>query len=270
MEDKYKATGGGGGGGRGGHGGDQSTRTARTVLSGASNGDANGEFDKNGCCILHTHIQVAKRKVFGNGWKVLRACPACSKGGEADEGCDVHSAKYSNKSSAYSRKSSTRSGRPGKATENGRYGALPFDDDGYCCRHPRVQLAKKKALGGFKIIHNECPKCAKDDERKSSKKGGGGRHRSHSRDSRHHHKHRDDGSVNNEPSKRRTKRIRVKNLKTEDDEGRHGRYSGYVNDDHQPHGEGTMKYENGDYWKGVWNEGTKVHGKMRRASGGSR
>ena len=31
--------------------------------------NAQGQFDKNGCCILHTHIQVAKKKVLGN-WKV--------------------------------------------------------------------------------------------------------------------------------------------------------------------------------------------------------
>ena len=38
--------------------------------------EADGQFDKNGCCVLHSHIQVAKKKVLG-GWKVIRTCPAC-------------------------------------------------------------------------------------------------------------------------------------------------------------------------------------------------
>lgn len=27
-------------------------------------------FDSNGCCIVHPHMQVAKKKILGGGWKV--------------------------------------------------------------------------------------------------------------------------------------------------------------------------------------------------------
>merc|ERR1712194_156919 len=70
---------------------------------------------------------------------------------------------------SFSFKSSGR-GKPGKATNSGRYGSLPFDADGYCCRHPNVQLAKKKTLGGFKILHDICPECLLDNDAGGRKK----------------------------------------------------------------------------------------------------
>merc|ERR1712194_493773 len=60
------------------------------------------------------------------------------------------------------------------------------------------------------------------------------------------------------------KRIRVRNLRTEDEEGNHGQYTGYVNNDHQPDGDGVMKYTDGSRYDGVWNEGSKVHGKTTK------
>lgn len=27
-------------------------------------------FDSNGCCVVHPHMQVAKKKILGGGWKV--------------------------------------------------------------------------------------------------------------------------------------------------------------------------------------------------------
>jgi len=48
----------------------RSTRSVRSTSSGGAGGDAQGQFDKNGCCVLHPHIQVAKKPLFGNGWKV--------------------------------------------------------------------------------------------------------------------------------------------------------------------------------------------------------
>ena len=45
-----------------------SVRSAKSTTS--SCGDAHGQFDKNGCCVLHSHIQVAKKRVLGGGWKV--------------------------------------------------------------------------------------------------------------------------------------------------------------------------------------------------------
>ncbi|KAL7531036.1 hypothetical protein ACHAXR_005997 [Thalassiosira sp. AJA248-18] len=294
MEDKFEpALGGGYGcGSGGGDDDDRSVRSGssrRSTRSGASGcggvgGDAQGKFDKNGCCVLHTHIQVAKKAVFGRGWKVARTCPAC-------EGSDVNADDYSVKSgrstrSASSRKSSrsvksltSKSGKPGKASKSGRYGALPFDGDGYCCRHPNVQLAKKKTLGGFKIIHSVCPECDLEEGSGGRSSGGSGRKKPSRRKSGTGRMFDDSGSEtssfksgtkntggSSSSSGRRKKRIRVRNLKTEDEEGKHGRYSGYVNEDHQPHGDGVMKYEDGTVYDGVWSDGSKVHGKTKRRS----
>lgn len=79
----------------------------------------------------------------------------------------------------------------GKATTSGRYGALPFDSDGYCCRHPSVQIAQRKLMGGFKIIHGVCPDCVRDDERRGSN-GSGNNASSRSRGTRSRSKSRDD------------------------------------------------------------------------------
>ena len=45
-----------------------------------------------------------------------------------------------------------------------------------------------------------------------------------------------------------------------DGEGETGYYSGHVNTDGKPSGRGKMKYKN-EVWEGVWEEGTKIHGK---------
>lgn len=60
------------------------------------------------------------------------------------------------------------------------------------------------------------------------------------------------------------KRIRVKNLKTEDENGKPGRYFGDVNEDYRPNGQGTMKYDDGTVYEGVWSEGSQVHGKRKK------
>lgn len=253
----------------------------------SSGGGGSKSFDKNGCCKFHTHIQVAKKSFLGGGWKVVRTCPAC-EGDDVD--ADDYSVKSGRSAKSTSSRKSTRSGKGtkekakrGKATQSGRYGALPFDGDGYCCRHPNVQLAQKKMMGGFKIIHDVCPECeAEDGGGKSgsgkSRSGKGSRnHRSQSRSRRSSHRHVDNDSASSEggaaeceTSTKKKKRIRVKNLKTEDEYGNHGRYSGYVNDEHQPHGNGTMRYDNGDEWEGVWSEGSQVHGKMKKSGEGKK
>lgn len=46
----------------------RSAGSRRSTRSGAAE-HAQGQFDRNGCCVLHNHIQVAKKKVLG-GWKV--------------------------------------------------------------------------------------------------------------------------------------------------------------------------------------------------------
>mmetsp|Transcript_20611 Transcript_20611/g.37239 ORF Transcript_20611/g.37239 Transcript_20611/m.37239 type:complete len:380 (+) Transcript_20611:261-1400(+) len=258
-------------------GDDKSVRSSRSVKSAAVavGGDAHGKYNANGCCVLHSHIQVAKKRVLGSGWKVMRTCPSCEGGtaiGLDDDAISVKSGKSTRSNSSRKSTRSTKSikssrAKPNNASKSSRYGALPFDGDGYCCRHPSVQIAQKKMIGGFKIIHDVCPDCAaeKGDSGKGSR-----RNRSVSRgrrgSSRHRRSHQndDDGSGSSVASSKKKKRIRVKNLKTEDENGKHGRYSGYVNDDHQPHGNGVMRYEDGNEWEGVWSEGSQVHGKMKK------
>lgn len=251
----------------------RSSSSRKSTRSAGVPGDAHGQFDKNGCCVLHTHVQVAKKRVFGTGFKVVRTCPACN-------GCDVglDDASVSSKKSARSASSrkSSRSvvssgsrGKPGQATKSGRYGALPFDADGFCCRHPNVQLAKKKALGGFKIVHDVCPECNADDggSRSSSKKKPQRRKSGTGRvfdDSGSETSSFRSSRKNGSSSGGRKKRIRVRNLKTEDDDGKAGKYSGDVDEDHRPHGNGVMKYKDGSVWEGVWSEGSRVHGKMKK------
>lgn len=53
----------------------------------------------------------------------------------------------------------------------------------------------------------------------------------------------------------------MKAMKYQDEGGKEGRYSGDVNEDHQPHGQGKMKYKDGTQFVGVWSEGSQVHGK---------
>lgn len=260
--------------GRSGGSDDRSVRSGssrKSHRSGTNDGgdadDAHGQYDKNGCCVLHPHIQVAKKKLLGGGFKVVRECPQCGGG---DVGADDYSVKSGKSAksarSATSRKSgrsvkSGARGKPGAATGSGRYGSLPFDNHGYCCRHPNVQLAKKKALGGFKILHHVCPECQLDD--------GGGRAPSRRRSRGTGRFFGDTGSEVSSKSgaSAKKKRIRVRNLRTEDEEGKPGQYTGYVNEGHQPHGDGVMKYADGSRYDGVWSEGSKVHGKATKRKG---
>jgi len=123
-------------------------------------------------------------------------------------------------------------------------------------------------MGGWKIIHDVCPECnnegggptSKRAPRRKSSAGGS------SRGSRAPADTESNKSGSAASSSKKKKRIRVKNLKTEDEHGKPGKYSGYVNDEYRPHGEGTMKYENGSSWEGIWNEGSQVHGKAKDKS----
>jgi hypothetical protein len=67
----------------------------------------------------------------------------------------------------------------------------------------------------------------------------------------------------------RKKKIRVKDMRYQDEHGKEGRYSGDVNEDHQPHGQGKMKYKDGSVFVGVWNDGSQAHGKTTKAKGSS-
>ena len=51
----------------------KSLKSIKTACSGGSGGgSAHGQFDKNGCCVLHSHVQVAKKRVMGRGWTVRK------------------------------------------------------------------------------------------------------------------------------------------------------------------------------------------------------
>jgi len=277
----------------------------------------NTPFDEKGRCHYHKNIQLAAKKNFGGGWKILHEiCPKCmeeatrdgddqsvksgrslrstskkmeqpqtssSTGGKSKkkwnlfkgstgdqpqvDDDDDRSVK-SNKSTRSNRSSRSTSKR-GQAASSSRYGSMPFDGDGYCVHHPSIQLAKKKKLGGFKIIHDVCPNCMSEAGGRYSRSSSRDSRRSRSR-SRPRKKLSDDEkserSSRSRGSAKRKKRIRVKNLKTDDGNGKEGRYSGYVNDEHQPNGEGTIKYKDGSEWEGVWESGFQVDGRLKAAS----
>ena len=239
----------------------KSTRSSRT----GSSGNAHGQYDRKGRCVLHTHIQVAKKKTFGHGWKVLRACPACD-GGENSSMEDVVSVSSRSISSRKSSRSTVSSSSRGKKVSSGRYGTLPFDGEGYCFQHPNIMMAQKKMMGGFKIIMDVCPECAIDKGIESSKK------KSSRRKSGTGRVYDDSGSecssviskISGSSSVSRRK-VRVKNMKF-DDNGKAGKYSGYVNDDYLPHGNGAIHYIDGSTWSGAWCEGSQVAGTCTRSS----
>ena len=203
---------------------------------------------------------------------MIRSCPACD-GGE-DIGLDDDRVSVSSKDSRKSTRSttsrkSTRSarsrGKSGQAAKSSRYGQLPFDGDGYCCQHPSIQIAQKKLMGGWKTIHDVCPDCAEDMGLKTPRKAS----RRKSGTGRVFDANGSDASSvksgrSNSSSKSKSKIKKVKKFKTEDDNGYPGKYTGEVNSDYRPHGNGMMKYDDGTSYEGIWNEGGQVHGKVRR------
>lgn len=68
----------------------------------------------------------------------------------------------------------------------------------------------------------------------------------------------------------RKKRIRVKDMRYTDENGKAGKYTGDVNEDHQPHGQGKMKYKDGSVFEGVWSDGSQAHGKTAKSSSSSK
>ena len=102
---------------------------------------------------------------------MVRSCPSCVSGVTVDlddDAISVTSQKSARSTSSRRSKSKSR-GVSGKSTTSGRYGEMPFDGDGYCCRHPSVQIAQKKMMGGFKILQ-ECPDCTHEDSSRSTRK----------------------------------------------------------------------------------------------------
>ena len=227
---------------------------------------SSGKFDKNGCCTHHPLIQVAKKKLLG-GWKELRDCPKC-RDPTYDDINDA--ASISSKRSTSSRKSSrsvksNSSRRGGRKTD--RYGSLPFDEEGYCHAHPGIRLAKKKALGGWKVLFDICPDCANDassqagsTRSRSSRRSGTGRYYDPTSAGSDASSMQSSKKSNQSSSGR--KKIRVKDMRYKDENGREGKYSGEVNEEYEPHGQGKMKYKNGTLFIGVWSDGVAVHGKI--------
>lgn len=62
----------------------------------------------------------------------------------------------------------------------------------------------------------------------------------------------------------------MKDMKYRDENGKEGRYSGDVDEDHSPHGQGKMKYKDGSVFVGVWSEGSQVHGKTSKSLSSSK
>ena len=186
---------------------------------------------------------------------MVRQCPACQESDE--EATSIESGKSGKsgrgRSKTPSRRPSRRPSTSGLRSSNtssvrnnnatSRYD-LPFDADGYCSKHPSVQIAQKKMGGGFQILR-DCSECYQDEKEVRS--------RSESR-----------SRTSSKKKKKKKKRIRVKNLKTDDGNGKVGRYSGYVNVDHIPNGDGVIKYSDGTEWEGEWSEGTQVEGELKR------
>lgn len=184
---------------------------------------------------------------------MVRQCPACQESDEEATSIESESGKSGKSGKSDRGRSKTPSRRPSRRPSSSglrssnnatsRYD-LPFDADGYCSKHPSVQIAQKKMGGGFQILR-DCSECFQDEKTVRS--------RSESR-----------SRTSSKKKKKKKKRIRVKNLKTDDGNGKVGRYSGYVNDDHIPNGDGVIKYSDGTEWEGEWSEGTQVEGELKR------
>lgn len=238
-----------------------------------------GKFDKNGCCTRHPTVQVAKKKMLG-GWKTYRDCPKCvDPNFDIADDISVASGSSHKSGASFRSRGSTRSRKSTKnfksnASRKGggktdRYGALPFDESGYCHTHPHVRLAKKKAMGGWKLLQPSCPEC--EAERGSVHSRSSRRSKSSRRSSGTGRYFDDSGSLassckSGKSTGSRKKKIRVKNMKYQDENGKEGRYSGDVDEDHQPNGQGKMKYKDGSSFKGVWSEGSQAHGKWSKSS----
>ncbi|KAL9183698.1 hypothetical protein ACHAXT_004554 [Thalassiosira profunda] len=154
------------------------------------------------------------------------------------------------------------SGRRVHRTNSKDESFLPLDEEGYCLRHPDVQLAQMSRRGGLKIIMDFCPECAEE----SLARGGSGGSReivakrnnsTESVCSSHHSRRssfRSDGSSS----------TYIERMPYVDGEGHPGHYTGHVDEEGQPDGEGKLRYINGDKYDGIWHGGTKLHGKTTK------
>eukprot|EP00804_Cyclotella_cryptica_P016967 CCRYP_001916-RA/>CCRYP_001916-RA protein AED:0.02 eAED:0.02 QI:592/1/1/1/1/1/2/340/646 len=250
-------------------------------------------FDSKGRCHYHVHVQLARKKLMG-GWNVLLDnCPKCIEENYINDTSDNRSDTSGRSGRSNRTAKSSRSVRSTKSVSKGRPSSRsnhqfesPFDCNGYCNRHKYVRLAKKKTLGGWKIIQSFCPECLKEDscaDDNASARSGGSRHSrrsGHSKSSRVSKFSRRSGRSRNEEDetesahstsqseqvrKRLVKKMGYRDAQT----GEEGLYTGYVNGDYQPHGRGKIVYQNGERYDGTWCEGSKVHGKTSSSKSGN-
>lgn len=144
-------------------------------------------FDKSGRCFVHKHVKLASKKLLG-GWKVhFQFCPECAKHNGNEENCSVISGfsghslgSFASGFGDHSVASSTNHSRGDASVRSTRFyksitsqrswsskqsrtrmnktdvSFLPLDEDGYCLRHPDVQLAESKK-GAWNLLLDFCP-----------------------------------------------------------------------------------------------------------------
>ena len=188
-------------------------------------------------------------------------------------GCDNRS--VSSRRSNRSTRSSRSKILPLIVTNKNEESHHPYDGKGYCHQHSNVRLAKKKFTGGWKILLDRCTECVADDKADSKSVCSKSSRRSRSksvcsRSSRHDDKRRqsrrlsDTTSPSGDMAASNSSNIKKKSVKKTsytDDTGKEGFYTGYVNEQHKPHGRGKIEYKDGSKYSGTWMEGSKVHGK---------
>jgi len=142
---------------------------------------------------------------------------------------------------------------------------LPLDEDGYCLRHPDIQLAYMSKKGGLRILMDFCPACAEDSlVIGGSVSGGRVRRRESSSgislNSSYQGSYRSSRSGKSDGSHS----TYIESMPYIDGDGNTGHYTGHVDEIGQPTGRGKMKYMDGSKYDGIWHGGTKLHGKTSK------
>ena len=205
-------------------------------------------FDAQGYCHTHPSIKLAKKKSLlnGGGWKVIHdICPSCAVDKAAADAASTRSGRSRRSSRSRSRGRSrsrsrghSRSSRRSSANSRGRRSSRSSS------RSSRISDGGSY-ISGISGISSASGGSVTDLLSVSSSKSSSNR-------------------------SGRKKKTRVEEMRYQDTNGKIGRYTGTVNDDLVPNGEGKMKYKDGSVWCGVWNEGSQVHGKLSKsASGGA-
>jgi hypothetical protein len=211
------------------------------------------------------------------GWKILRSCPACDDQEEIgldDDRLSVCSGK-SNRSTRSGGRGDGHTQRRGRSSSSSTQHVKKnpvettitprYDGEGYCCLHPSIRVAKKKTMGGWKLLVNVCPDCeaegigimdstSRRGRRRSMSRNRSNNSRSLSRGKTKTDDNNDDDdtrSVSSALSRLSARSSRsaskstggggmlprkVKNLKIRDQNRVPGRYSGYVDEKDRPDG----------------------------------